>query len=344
MSTGKEAKAAFKKAAVWGAAVAAASGDGLLFISEKITRTREHLPDDSAGQAFACQADRGLITCGGDLSAHLRYQGLEVLLAMALGQAGAPAHPGDSAYVHSLRATADTSGLFGTLALYKGFSVHEHPAVKVDGFTISGEAGQPLGVSFNLICDDLNLNTTSGVNTNAVLQAVSQPALGNRVLFRQGDFWINDASDAALTAAHAVHPNRFSLSFRRKLASDHLAGGNDRIAEPVGAAPPEVSLNLEFPRYTSDTFLSDLGGDTRKKMRIAFGGDLIEPGCNYALEILLPHLVVTNAEAAVDKDGKIAHPITLDCLGTQTERAGMTGVTAPLALNLTNTLAGNPLA
>ncbi len=144
--------------------------------------------------------------------------------------------------------------------------------------------------------------------------------------------------------ADAVQPNRFSLSFRRGLSSDHLAGGNDRIAEPVGAGLPQVSLNLEFPNYTSDTFLCDLGADTRKKMRIAFTGDQIEPGYNHALEMLLPHLVITNAEAAVDKSGKITHPITLDCLGTETERAGMTGVSAPLAINLTNTRSSDPLA
>ncbi|MFH1057802.1 MAG: hypothetical protein V1797_03855, partial [Pseudomonadota bacterium] len=94
MSTGKEAKAAFKKASAWGAAVAVTNADAFLFTSEKIARTREHLPDDSAGQAFAVAADRGQITCGGDLSAYLRYQGLEVLLALALGQAGEPVPTG----------------------------------------------------------------------------------------------------------------------------------------------------------------------------------------------------------------------------------------------------------
>lgn len=40
--------------------------------SDKINRTREHLPDDSAGQAFHQDAELGAITCSGDLSAYLR--------------------------------------------------------------------------------------------------------------------------------------------------------------------------------------------------------------------------------------------------------------------------------
>lgn len=344
MSTGKEAKAAFKKASAWGTAVAVASADAFLFTTEKIARTREHLPDDSAGQSFAVAADRGQITCGGDLSAYLRYQGLEVLLAMAMGTAGAPTHPGSNAYVHSLRLAAATSGLFGSLALYKGFSVHEYPAVKVDGFTIEGEAGQPLTATFHLIADDLNINTVSGTNTNAVLAAVSAPAPANRVLFRQGSFWINDAEGAALTSTNAVQPSRFSLSFKRKQKGDYLAGGADKIAEPVADGFPEISLSLEFPHYTSDTYLSDLGADVRKKLSIAFIGAQIESGYSYTLELLFPHLVITNAEAAVDKAGKIAHPVSLDCLATPADRAGMTGISAPFALNLTNTRSTNPLA
>lgn len=343
MSTGKEAKAAFKKAATWGTAMQLTSADALLFINEKLNRTREHLPDDSAGQAFHQDAERGAITCGGDLSAYLRYQGLETLLALALGQAGEPAHTGTAVYTHALRLKSDTKGLFGTLGIFKGFSVHEYPAVKIDGFSLSGEAGKALTLGLSLICDDLNVNTASGVNTTAVFAAIETPAPGNRVLFRQGQFWINDADGPTLGSAHAVHPSRFSLTCKRKLSRDYLAGGQDRVAEPLGAGFPELSLTLEFPTYTSDTFLDDLGSDTRKKMRIAFTGGQIESGLDYALGILLPHLMITNASAAVDKAGKITHPITLDCLATTSERAGMAGISAPLALNLTNSRPGDPL-
>jgi len=135
-------------------------------------------------------------------------------------------------FVHPKRVPqmADTDGLFGTLAVYKGVSVHEYPSCKVDGFTISGEAGQPLNITFNLICDDLNLNTTEGTNTAAAMAALTLPAPGNRILFRQGTFLLNDATAAALSDNDRIHPSRFSLTFKRGLEGDYLAGGNDRIA------------------------------------------------------------------------------------------------------------------
>jgi hypothetical protein len=346
MASGKEVKAAFKKAPAWGTAVAVTDDDVLLIKSEKLVKSVQHLPDDSAGQAFHAQRDLGLITCAGDVTAYLRYQGLEALLAMALGTAGAPTLVGSAtAYQHQLRPAGDTAGLFGTLALYKGAGVHEFASAKVDGFTISGEAGQPLSAVFHLICDDLAVNTTGGTNTVAAVTALADPATGGRVLFRQGQFLINDAGGAALDAAtDAIAPNRFSLTFRRNLAGDHLAGGGDKIAEPTPAGFPEATLTLEFPTYTTDTYLTDLGADTRKKASIGFTGGEVESGTDYSLEIMLPHVVITNAEAAVNGAGKIAHPVTCALLAADAAPAGMSGVTGPVALDLVNARDTDPLA
>lgn len=344
MSSGKEIKAAFAKASAWGTAVACGSGDVLLITAENIAHSIEHLPDDSAGQDFQAASDQGLITCRGDLSAYLRYQGLGVFLAMALGTAGSPSAHGASGYDHALRMAGDLDGLFGTLAVYKGFSVHEYASAKVDGLTIEGQAGQPLSVSFHLICDRRAVNTDSGANTNATMTALAAPATGNRVLFRQGSLLINDAEGDALSSGDAISPSRFSLSLKRGLVGDHLAGGADIIAEPTNAAFPELSLSLEFPSYTSDTYLSDLGSDTRKKMRMDFTGGEIESGVNYALSLIMPHVVLTNAEAAVDRAGKITHPITASLLATASERNGMSGITGPLAIELTNTVSTDLLA
>jgi hypothetical protein len=344
MSSGKEIKAAFTKASTWGQAVACASGEALLITGESISQSIEHLPDDSAGQSFHTASDQGLVTCGGDLEAYLRYADLGRLLAMAMGIAGAPTPQGTGGQLHQLRMAGDTDGLFGTLAVYKGFSVHEFASAKVDGFTIQGAAGQPVSVSFHLICDGLSINTGSGANTNATMTALAAPSTGNRVLFKQASFLINDMDGAALEAGDAVHPGRFSLSFKRNLAGDHLAGGGDKIAEPVTAAFPELSLSLEFPTYTSDTYLSDLGGGTRKKMRIDFTGGEIESGVNYSFSLLMPQVVITNAEAAVDRAGKIAHPVTMDLLAPPAEVSGMSGVAAPLAIDLVNTATGDLLA
>lgn len=344
MSSGIEVKAAFAKASTWSTAVSAVAGDTILILGENVGRSREFLPDDSAGQAFSAGSDQGLITVGGDLNAYMRYQGLEVLLAMALGTAGTPTLAGTTAYVHALRAADDLSGLFGTLAVYKGFSVHEIASVKVDGFTLEGEAGQPLRAIFHLIGDDLNINTDSGANTTSSLGALDQPAPGNRVLMRHGQILINDQDGATLGSSDEIQPSRFRLTFKRGLAGDHLAGGNDAIAEPTPAGLPTATLELDFPSYTSDTFLSDLGSDIRKKASLTFTGAEIESGHNYQMTIQLLHVVITNAEAAVNGAGKIAHPISCSLLAAESAPTGMSGITAPLAIDLKNTNANDPLA
>lgn len=344
MSQGIEAKAAFCKAAVWSTAESATAGDTLLMLSESIARSREFLPDDSAGQAFSQEADQGLITVGGDLNAYLRYEGLETLLAMAMGTAGEPTLAGTTAYDHELRLADNTEGLFGTLAMYKGFSVHEAPSIKVDGFTIDGDVGQPLRVIFHLIGDELNINTDSGANTVASMNALAQPAVGNRVLMRHATFLMGDADGAALDSGDEIAPSRFRITFRRDQVGDHLAGGADLIAEPTPGGFPSATLELDFPTYTSDTFITDLGQDTRKKVSISFTGQEIESGHDYAMTLLMPHVAITNAAAAVDGAGKIAHPITCSLLGAAVAPTGMTGITAPLAIDLTNTNSSDPLA
>lgn len=67
--------------------------------------------------------------------------------------------------------------------------MHEYPAGEGRRLCpISGEAGKPLTVSFSLICDDLNINISGGVNNNTVLAGLPTPAPAGRVLFRQGQF------------------------------------------------------------------------------------------------------------------------------------------------------------
>ena len=163
-------------------------------------------------------------------------------------------------------------------------------------------------------------------------------------MFHQGQFWLNDKDGGALGPGDEIYPSRFVLSFRRNLVGDHLADGNGKIAEPVMDALPEMSLTLEFPTYSSDTYLNDLGSDARKKMKIHFAALEIAPGVFFGFSLFLPHLVLTNATAAVDRAGKIQHPLTADILGAASAPEGMEGITAPLAIDVVNTEALDFLA
>lgn len=344
MSSGREITAAFKKAATWGTAVACGAGDGLLINRESIRRRVDHLPDDSAGIDFVHTADTGAVSVEGSLDAYLRYDGLDVMLALCLGQAGTPANPSTGVYTNSYLPTADVEGKFGALALHKGQSVHETPSAKVAGFTISGEAGRPVSVSFDLIGDRLNVNTTTGTNTNTTIQSVTITETRNRVLFRQAAFWLNDQDGDALSSNDAVYPSSFSLSFKRSLSGQYTADGDDYIDDPTEDGFAEISLSLEFPEYTSDTFLTDLGADTHKKMKLAFAGATIADTYARQFDVLFPHLKITNAEAAVSGPGKIAHPVEFAVLAATSAPTGMTGLTAPFRIDVQNTRATDPLA
>ena len=88
--TGREMLIGLKKASAWRTAVACGANDGLLILSESLKQTLEHLDDDSASLAYIQRTDPGKIVASGDITGYLRYDGLDVAIALAMGQAGTP--------------------------------------------------------------------------------------------------------------------------------------------------------------------------------------------------------------------------------------------------------------
>ena len=343
MSTGKEIKAGFAKASTWATAVEIGQDDVLLITKENISWSREQLLDDSAGQQFHRVADQGLVTCKGKLEAYLRYEGLEVMLAMAMGSAANPVAKGDTGWEHTFNLAPSTEGLFGTLAVLKTQAVHEFPSVKVGGMTLEAQAGQAFKLTFDLLCNDRNILTTSGTNTISHMNSLSTPAPRLRVLFSQARILMNDAAAGELSASDAIHPGSFSLYFSRGLEPEYLAGGNDRIAEPVESSFPELKLSLRLPSYSTNAFLEALGEGGLKKMMIECVGPEIESGVNYTFRLIMPSVLITKAETPVEGPGKIPHPIDATLLAPDSPRAGMEAVSAPLCIQLINTRSTNPL-
>ncbi len=350
MSEGREAKAAFKKATTWGTAVACGANDGVMVTNVGLTRTFDQLIDESVGQSFKKNQDTGYQTVEGSLEGYLRYDGLDVLIAMVMGSTAAPSQKGtgSAAYSNYFAMASDTDGLFGTLAAYMGFSTHEYPGAKVTGMTISGESGQPLTISFDMVADTKNTNTSTGTNNNTTIGTVTFPETQNRALFRHGKFWMNDATGAALDASMGVYPGKFTLAFTRNMDSNREANAEllDKTAEPTGNGFPDATLTLEFPEYTSghDTFIGDLGNGTHKKLQMSFVGGVIDASYYREFSVYLPNLVITNADPAMSGAGKIPASLQMAALGTATERTGMTGIYEPFKINVLNTRTTSPLA
>ena len=114
--SGVEIKAAMKKATTWGTAIACGANDGILINPSSLKKSASVLVDDSLGTFFSRDGLLGEIKVEGDLPLYLRYDGLDVALAMITGSSGAPTQQGaTTAYAYAYKPTANTDGKFVTL-------------------------------------------------------------------------------------------------------------------------------------------------------------------------------------------------------------------------------------
>jgi len=330
---------------VWRYAHPCGANDGILILSETFKGTREHLEDDSAGLAFIQRTDKGKLEAGGGLEAYMRYEGLDVALALIMGTAGAPTLLDTTAYSNSYVMATNLTGLFATLAmLKKSDKVHEYPSVKLKGFKLAGSMNAPVILSLDGIANLLELAST--INTYTTMANITYPDRGNRVIMNNlTTFKINDESGAAVGDGDKIYPSGFELSFDRPISQDYV-GGNEDIDEPADDGFPVPTLKLDFPRYNdaNHTFFTDWDAFTRKKMEIYFKGSLIESSCYYEFKLTMPNLKVDNPEAAISGPGKIPAGLTLKLLGTNSAPTGMSGITKPFQIDVQNTRSTDPLA
>lgn len=342
MGSSRDLIIGIKQASAWGTPVACGAGDGLIVTRDALGYSRQVLKDDSAGQDFTRVADDGPIAVSKTLEGYLRYDGPDLLLAMVMGSAAAPALQGTAsgAYLHALTLAADVEGIFATYATDRGGGrVDEIPSLKIAGITLEGQAGDVVGFSADCIGDMLNRNSDSGTNTTSTIASVTPRDRGNRVLMRQGVFRLNAQDGAALGGSDEVKPSAFSLALRRSLEGDLVAGA-DTITEPTSTDFPEITLSLSFPVYTSslDALLADLLAGAEKKADIVFSGAVIGEGYTYQLKLELPRLKPTNFPDLETAQAAKIGPVEIQLLALEAEAAptGMS-ITQPLGISVTNT-------
>ena len=341
-AVGVESVAAFKKAAAWGTPVVCGAGDGLYILPPTIKRERGFEKDKSIGKFHAVAGDHGSIKVEGDIPAFLRYDGLDLFIAMAMGlTAGVPSLLGGSAYSQSFLLADNLEGLFGTFCVNNKVNIDECPSAKITGLVLKGEAGKPLEISFPVLADDMVED--SAVNTLATFASVTLPELKHRVLFSQGVFRMNDASGAALAAGDVINPSSFELTHKFAQSGAYAAGQGDKIDEPANSGAPEITLKLEFPRYTSEALITDWRAGTAKKLDMVFTGQEITTPYNRSSSLLFPNLVIKNA-GAPQEEGAIKHSLEFECLATEAAPAGMTGILNPFQWDVINTKSADVLA
>ncbi len=342
-ASGKEIIAAIKKAAAWLTPVACGAGDGVFLKDISLPRKQPPVLDDSLGKSFQDTADPGLIKVDGSLGAWLRYDGLDLLLAMVMGATGgAPVQQGaTAAYAQTLSLAATLAGLFSTLAIDNDVNVDEYPSLKLHGFDIGGKMGEPVGASFDAIADDMD--PSSATNTQATMANVTMPERSNRVLFSQGAFRLNDQDGAALGSGDVILPNSCNIMVKRPNEGVYAAGQGNKIDEPTNNGIPEVLIKLGFPRYSTKQDFVDMIAATEKKADIIFTGGLIEDTYYRTLGFSFPRLAHDDV-ALKYSEGIMDYEVVLHALEASAAPTGMTGITKPVQVDLINTNTADVLA
>jgi len=341
-ATGTEIKSALKKASAWGAGVACGANNGVLTLPHTLKKDRAGIEEDSLGLYFPRELSQGDIKVEGTVPAYLRYDSLDLLIGLAMGDCGgSPVQQGTtSAYAQSFKLKESLDGLFATFAVNNGINIDEYTSLKVAGFTLKGEVGKPVQAAFQAVANDRVTN--SAVNTGASFAAVTYFEQANRVLFSQGVFRMNAQAGPALADGDKIYPSNFELTFKRKMKGLYAAGGADRIDEPTNEGAPEVKLKLEFPRYTAKTYFEDWDSGAAKKMDIVFTGALIEGSYYRTMKLQFPNLKLSNVELPIEK-GILKHPLEFECLACDSAPSGMTGITKPFQIDVINRQSANVL-
>lgn len=334
-TTGKEIRAAFTHAgSIWTNPETCGPNDGVLISGMSVKKTTENYVDDDLQNPFSTDMKPFAINVAGSVEAHMRYEGLDTLIAHAMGvTSGAPTASG-SAWIQTFTLKNDMDGIYGTLAIQNNSNVDEYPTCKITGMTLSGENGQPVMASFEMIASDHRVAPT--VNTSAALAGVTYRTTANKVYFDQGIIRLNDAGSAALDTADKICLRSFELNFTRPMEGAFgTCTGNNLTDEPSPSGMPECNLTIEFPRYSTNSYFQVWSAETVKKIDMTFTGAAIG-NATYKLFIEIPYAKIANIDAAFG-DGIIPQSIEFTCLAPVADSTGMTGLTKPFRLQLTNT-------
>lgn len=345
--------AAFKKAATWGTPVACGAGDGVEYRQESLTPDARFIADEQVtGKASKLFGDKGNEFHSGDLEVDVRYEGLETFFAMALGTAGVPSQvSSDNAYKHVLKINDSKEGIFGTLVFNKQVGVWEYTTAKIGGFSLSIKNGERLKAKFPMIPQGLNINTSSGTNSNSTVGNITMPTNRDFALFSQMVVKINDGSGAALDNTNLVYLSEFEVALDNSYPTDDVTTryGN-LIDEPIQDGFTMVTGKLAFSKYFdgtggNDTLIANLLSKTRKKMSVVFTGPLANGATNFQIALYFPDIQFSTGDANVGGAGRIPVNLNFEAHRRTSVPTGFTsGYTEAVTMEIVNQRTTDPLA
>lgn len=345
IGTGTAAIAAFKKKATAWDAVAAnvnVANAGLYILGDTApVGVPEYVQDESLGSAWESTGDSGNLDVTGDISADLRYDSMNAVLALCFGAAAAPVQQSTTlAYNHVLTLTDTLDGLFGTYAVYDGVTVRECPSTKFNGFELSVAAGQPVKLRLMYTANDRLV--TGQVNTT--LAAVTYVPIQPRVMFDDLIIRINNQSGGALAASDTFYASAFTLTFTRPQVYAHVTNMNPGVTEGVADGKPSVSLALTEDRYIDVSRITECRTKVPKKVDITCLGPTASSPYPYRLFFEFPQMLYEDAQYPLTSPGKVIPDLQLRGQRAAAAPTGMSGLVLPMRLTATNLQNVNALA
>lgn len=244
------ATAALKKGSGWGTAATVGAGNGIEILTESISGSsalieNRHLRGDSQQRVGVA----GPETYSGSIEMDAVYETVHVPLCFVFGTNSTSGT--QSPYTHTITILDDLEGVYATLALKADtLEVHEYPSVKFNGFELSASSGEPVKIRFDLIPNDINLNTVSGNNTLTTMTNVTYASDVERVLFSQAVVRVID-STTTLTSGHAVSLEAFMVNMSRNLQGKITTTFPNSIAEPQPGDFIKVGGSFTVPYHNA---------------------------------------------------------------------------------------------
>jgi len=302
------------------------------------------------------------VTINGAVEAYLKYDGLEVDIAMVMGRSSTPTKRGSvpPAYYNDYTFKDDLSSYFTTLVIDKQVAIHEYDSVKYGGMTISGDAGDRLKVSFDMIAR--KFANDSAINT--AVSSITEILPRKYVLFEDCKFLMKaNAGTALASGVDDIYPSSFTINVNNNMAGDLTSENDPYIDEPLRAGFGEVTGTITIPKY-KDTVTENalIAGTTMKlAIRCVSSTQICAPGNGayyYEFSMYLPSIKITESDRSVGGEGNIpgtfnfsaydpdSAPDGMDGAGTSlsADDESRTSITTAFVIETTSVNKSNPLA
>jgi hypothetical protein len=209
--------------------------------------------------------------------------------------------------------------------------------------------------------DTVQVVAANGVNNRNTISAVTYPAERDAVVFAHLEsLMVNDQAGAALTRADVVNNRDNDEYMVNKLSVELNLNANKedvtsrfrvRVEEPIsgGAGFAETKVGFSFSKYDTRNHeqLKRQLSKLPQKMKITYVGPVISGGggAAFKIEIYINNIQFDSGAPAMNGAGVMAFDLSGSAYQAYTTPTGFpTGLKEPIGIDITNTLATDPLA